>query len=131
MKIYFVGLIDVDELTDDQQQRTTNDYNTEWSIEKILYPDWLYKDRTILTSTKHRFNTSTFNDFNSSQTFERNESIRSYSSNGKRIISSNNNQLSPKQVRFGCQEEIHLNSNIRQIRTGTIIQNNQSHQTFI
>ncbi len=125
-------ITDVDEWTDEQQQqRSTIDDNTEWSIEKILYPDWLYKD----TSKKH-LNISTFTDFNSCQTFETNESTISNSSNGRRTISSNS-QPSPKQVRFGCQEQIHsyphLNTTIRQLRTGTTttISNNNAQNTFI
>jgi len=127
----------VDEWTDEQQQQQQSmiDNNTEWSIEKILYPDWLYKDRRM-TTPKRRLNTSTFTDFNSCQTFETNESTISNSSNGRRTISSNS-QPSPKQVRFGCQEQIHsyphLNTTIRQLRTGTTttISNNNAQNTSI
>ncbi len=83
-------------------------------MEKILYPDWLYKD-----TTKKPLNSSTFTDLNSCQRSETNESPMSSSSNGKRTISSNS-QPSPKQVRFGCQEQIHLyphlNTTIRHLR---------------
>ncbi|CAF1196656.1 unnamed protein product [Adineta steineri] len=134
---------DVDEWTDEQQRLNINNNDTEWSIEKILYPDWLYKDITTTTATsstarfpKKHLNTSTFTDFNSCQTFATNESALSSSRSGRRTISSNS-QPSPKQVRFGCQDQIrsypHLNTTIRQLKTGTTttISNNEAHHTFI
>jgi hypothetical protein len=53
-----------------------------------------------------------------------------------------NGQPSPKQVRFGCQQQIdehtrsypHLSTTIRQLRTGTpatTILQNDAHDTFI
>ncbi len=127
----------MDEWTDEQQQQQQSmiDNNTEWSIEKILYPDWLYKDRTM-TTPKKRLNTSTFTDFNSCQTFETNGSTISHSSNGKRTPSMNS-QPSPKQVRFGCQEQIysypHLTTTIQQLRTRitATISNDETDDTFI
>jgi hypothetical protein len=122
-----LDITDVDEWTDEQQQRSTIDDITEWSIEKILYPDWLYRDSTMITPKKQPLNTSTFTDF---------ESNGSTSSHGKQTISSNS-QPSPKQVRFGCQEEIHsyrhLSTTIQQLkaRTMTTISNNTAHNTFI
>jgi len=53
------------------------------------------------------------------------------SSNGKQ------SQPSPKQVRFGCEEQIysypHLSTTIRQLRTGTTttISNDETHHTLI
>ncbi len=125
----------MDEWTDEQQQqRSTIDDNMDWSIEKILYPDWLYRDSTMITPKKQSLTTSTFTDFNSCQTFETNGST---SSHGKRTISTNS-QPSPKQVRFGCQEQIHsyrqLSTTIQQLkaRTATTISNNTTpHNTFI
>ncbi|CAF0968902.1 unnamed protein product [Rotaria sordida] len=111
-----------DELADEQRSTIIN--NTEWSIEKILYPDWLYKD-ILMTSKKH-LNTSTFNNINSYQT----------SIDEKQIISSNN-QSSPKQVRFDYQKQIrsypHLNTTVQQLKTRTIttVSNNDIHNTFI
>ncbi|CAF1155702.1 unnamed protein product [Rotaria sordida] len=111
-----------DELADEQRSTILN--NTEWSIEKILYPDWLYKD-ILMTSKKH-LNTSTFNNINSYQT----------SIDEKQIISSNN-QSSPKQVRFDYQKQIrsypHLNTTVQQLKTRTIttVSNNDIHNTFI
>ena len=132
-KMYFYYITDVDEWTDEQQRSMINDNNTEWSIEKILYPDWLYKD--ITTTSKKHLNTSTFTEFNSSQTSETNGSAMSSASSGRRTISSNS-QPSPKQVRFGCHEQIHphLSTTIRQIKTGittTMISNNETHHTLI
>ncbi len=74
--------------------------------------------------------TSTFTDLNSCQTFD------TTSSHGKRTISSNS-QPSPKQVRFGCQEQIYpyrqLNTTVQQlkVRTTTISNNTNAHDTFI
>lgn len=144
--ICFIYLsLDVDEWTDDQQQqRSIIDSNNEWSIEKILYPDWLYKNSTGTTAKKN-LNTSTFMDFNSYRTLETNGSTISNSSNGRRTMSSSltsNGQPSPKQVRFGCQQPIdeqtrsypHLSTTIKQLRTGiktTTILQDDSHDTFI
>jgi len=67
--------------------------------------------------------TSTFTDINCSN-------------NEKRTISSNS-QPSPKQVRFGCEEQIYsypnLTTIIRQLRTGTTttISNDETHNTLI
>ena len=131
-KFYF-DRIDVDEWTTDEPRSTILN-NTEWSIEKILYPDWLYRD-----STRKQLNTSTFTDLNSYQTFETNESTLSSPSHGKRTISLHS-QSSPKQVRFdACEEQIHsyrhLSTTIEQFRTGTtttmMIANHPTHQTFI
>jgi hypothetical protein len=137
----------VDEWTDEQQQqqRSIIDNNNEWSIEKILYPDWLYKGSTTTPTIKKNFNTSTFIDFNSYRTFETNGSTTSTSSNGRRTMSSSltsNGHPSPKQVRFGCQQQIdeqtrsypHLSTTIRQLRTGattTTVLKNDAHDTFI
>jgi hypothetical protein len=134
----------VDEWTDEQQQqRSIIDNNNEWSIEKILYPDWLYKGSTTTPTKKKNLNTSTFLDFNSYRTFETNGSTTS-SSNGRRTMSSSltsNAQPSPKQVRFGCQQQIdeqtrsypHLSTTIRQLRAGatTTVLKNDAHDTFI
>ncbi|CAF0818766.1 unnamed protein product [Rotaria sp. Silwood1] len=141
---------DVDEWTDEQQQqqqqqRSIIDNNNEWSIEKILYPDWLYKSSIATGTTPKNLNTSTFIDFNSYRTFETNGSTTSNSSNGRRTMSSSltsNGQPSPKQVRFGCQQDIdeqtrsypHLSTTIKQLRTGiktTTILQNDAHDTFI
>ncbi|CAF3330672.1 unnamed protein product [Rotaria socialis] len=147
---------DVDEWTDDQQQQQQQkpiiDNNNEWSIEKILYPDWLYKNCSTATAAttitpRKNFNTSTFMDFNSYRTLETNGSTTSNSSNGRRTMSSSltsNGQPSPKQVRFGCQQQIdeqtrssypHLSSTaIKQLRTGiktTTILQDDAHDTFI
>ncbi|CAF3828627.1 unnamed protein product [Rotaria sp. Silwood1] len=130
---------DTDELPDEQRltiNNNNNNNNTEWSIEKILYPDWLYKDITM--TSKQTSNSSTFNDFNSCQILETNETILNKSINGKRTISSNS-QPSPKQVRFDYQNQIHsyphLSTTIQQLKTRTIttatLSNNDIHQTFI
>ncbi|CAF4477306.1 unnamed protein product, partial [Rotaria magnacalcarata] len=146
---------DVDEWTDEQQQQQQGsiiDNNNEWSIEKILYPDWLYKNCSTATAIttitpRKNLNTSTFMDFNSYRTLETNGSTTSNSSNGRRTMSSSltsNGQPSPKQVRFGCQQQIdeqtrssypHLSSTIiKQLRTGiktTTILQDDAHDTFI
>jgi len=138
--------IDIDEWTDDQQQsKAIIDPNNEWSIEKILYPDWLYKGSTT-PITKKNFNTSTFVDLNSYRTLETNGSTTSSSSNGRRTMSSSvtstNGQPSPKQVRFGCQQQTdeqirsypHLSTTIKQLRTATTtttILKNDAQDTFI
>ncbi|CAF0905597.1 unnamed protein product [Adineta ricciae] len=125
---------DVDEWTDEQRQSSLTNPNTEWSIEKILYPDWLYKD-VIVTSMKP-LNTSTFTELNSCQTFTTNESAMSSASSGRRTMSSNS-QPSPKQVRFGYQDHIrsqpHLNTTIRQFKSGimTTLSADESPHTFI
>ncbi|CAF3386735.1 unnamed protein product, partial [Rotaria sp. Silwood2] len=122
---------DADELADEHRPTIIN--NTEWSIEKILYPDWLYKDITM--KSKKYLNTSTFNDFNSCQTLEKNENQLNKSMNGKRTISSNI-QPSPKQVRFEYQKQIrsypHLSTTIQQLKTRTTtVSNKDLHDTFI
>ncbi|CAF1515263.1 unnamed protein product, partial [Adineta steineri] len=136
---------DVDEWTDEQQQqKSVVDNNNPWSIEKILYPDWLYKGSKTTPTTKKNFNTSTFIDINSYRTFEINGSTTSSCSNGRRTMSSSltsNGQPSPKQVRFGCQQQIveqtrsypHLSTTIRQLRAGTTttVLQNDAHDTFI
>ncbi|CAF1449814.1 unnamed protein product [Adineta steineri] len=136
---------DVDEWTDEQQQqKSVVDNNNPWSIEKILYPDWLYKGSKTTPTTKKNFNTSTFIDINSYRTFEINGSTTSSCSNGRRTMSSSltsNGQPSPKQVRFGCQQPIveqtrsypHLSTTIRQLRAGTTatVLQNDAHDTFI
>lgn len=133
---------DIDEWTDDQQQsKAIIDPNNEWSIEKILYPDWLYKGTP--QTTKKNFNTSTFVDLNTYRTLETNGSTTSSSSNGRRTMSSSvtsNGQPSPKQVRFGCQQQAdeqirsypHLSTTIKQLRTATTtILKNDAQDTFI
>ena len=149
-KYVFYDIIDIDEWTDEQQQpKAIIDNNNEWSIEKILYPDWLYKGSTTTTPTtiKRNLNTSTFTDINSYRTFETNGSTTSNSSNGRRTMSSSltsNGQPSPKQVRFGCQQQQptdeqirsypHLSTTIKQLRTAattTTILKNDAHDTFI
>ncbi|UJR36122.1 hypothetical protein I4U23_028857 [Adineta vaga] len=139
---------DVDEWTDDQQQqqqRSIIDGNNQWSIEKILYPEWLYKGSKTTPITKKNYNTSTFIDVNSYRTLEINGSTTSSNSTGRRTMSSSltsNGQQSPKQVRFGCQQRIaeqtrsypHLSTTIRQLRTGTTtttILQNDPNDTFI
>lgn len=73
---------------------------------------------------------------------ETNGSTTSNSSNGRRTMSSSltsNGQPSPKQVRFGCQQQMdeqtrsypHLSTTIRQLRTATTILKNDAHDTFI
>lgn len=125
------GISDVDEWTD--EQRSAVDHQTDWSIEKILYPDWLYRD----SSTRKQWNTSTFSDYNSSPVFS---NTRSPSIYGKRSISSNSHQPSPKQVRFGRDEPIysyrHLTTTIQQLQTSagsttTTIANSLPHNTFL
>lgn len=105
-------------MTDEQPSAVIN--NAEWSIEKILYPGWLYND-TLMTPKKHS-NTSTFIDMNPFPTLEKNESMRSKSTIEKRPMSSNSSP-SPKQVRFGFQKQIrsypHLSTTVQQIRTQT------------
>lgn len=121
--------LDVEEWTD--EQRSGVDNQTEWSIEKILYPDWLYRD----TSMGKQWNTTTFSDVNSSPAFS---NTRSPSIYGKRSISSNS-QPSPKQVRFGCEEQIysyrHLTTTIQRLKTSgtptTSIANSTPQNTFL
>jgi len=138
------SIIDIDEWTDEQQQqRTINDNNNQWSIEKILYPDWLYKGSTTTPTIKKNLNTSTFVDLNSYRTYETNGSTTSNnSSNGRRTMSSSltsNVQPSPKQVRFGCQQPTdeqtrsypHLSTTIRQLRATTAILKDNANDTFI
>lgn len=144
-------IIDIDEWTDEQQQqRIIIDTNNQWSIEKILYPEWLYKDSAMTPPTKKNYNTSTFVDLNSYRTFETNGSTTSTSSNGRRTMSSSitsNGQPSPKQVRFGCQQQQqhhqadeqirsypHLSTTIKQLRTArtaTTILKDDEDDTFI
>ncbi|UJR09971.1 hypothetical protein I4U23_014195 [Adineta vaga] len=125
---------DVDEWIDEQHRSTLTNPSNQWSIEKILYPDWLYKD--IPVSSTKPFNTSTFTELNSCQTFITNESTMSSSSSGRRTMSSNS-QPSPKQVRFGYQDHVHsqphLNTTIRQFKSGTMttISNDGTPHTFI
>ena len=130
-------IIDIDESTD--EQRLTNDNHADWSIEMILYPNWLYNDKIV--TTKENLHTSTFNHLNSCQTLETNGSFVIRTNNGKRTRSSNS-QSSPKQVRFGCREEQrsypHLSTTIQQLRTRIAttkstanVSNNNFHDTFI
>jgi hypothetical protein len=80
--------------------------------------EWIDTKSSVGKSLYPEWLTTTFTDLNSYQIFE---------TNGKRVIS-------PKHVRFGCQEQIpsypHLNTTIRQLSTGpmTTISNND---TFI
>ncbi|CAM4964161.1 unnamed protein product [Rotaria socialis] len=124
---------DTDELTDEQPPTFLN--NAEWSIEKILYPDWLYND--ALMDSKRHWNTSTFAHSNSFQALEKNESVRSRSTMEKRTISTNSSP-SPKQVRFGSQRQLrtypHLSTTVQQLRTRTAtttISDNDIHNSFI
>ncbi|CAF5209286.1 unnamed protein product [Rotaria magnacalcarata] len=124
---------DTDELTDEQPPAMLN--NAEWSIEKILYPDWLYND--ALMESKRHWNTSTFVNSNSFQALKKNESARSRSTIEKRTISTNSSP-SPKQVRFGSQRQLrsypHLSTTVQQLRTRTAtttISDNDIHNSFI
>ncbi len=142
VRLGFNSITDIDEWTDEQQQqqRTIIDNNNQWSIEKILYPDWLYKGSPTI---KKNLNTSTFVDLNSYRTYETNGStISNNSSNGRRTMSSSltsNGQPSPKQVRFGCQQQTdeqtrsypHLSTTIRQLRATTAILKDNGNDTFI
>lgn len=122
------------------------DRNNPWSIEKILYPDWLYKGSKTTPTVKKNLNTSTFIDGNAYRTLEINGSTTSSSSTGRRTMSSSlmsNGQPSPKQVRFGAQQRTieqtrsypHLSTSVRQLRTSTAavtsIVKDEAHDTFI
>lgn len=137
---------DVDEWTEEQQrqqQNSSGDQQNDWSIEKILYPDWLYKGSITSPTVKKNLNTSTFMDLNGYPLFEARGSIAS-STQERRTMSSSltsNTQPSPKQVRFGCHEPLeeqtrsypHLSTTLKQLRTGTItaMLKDDAHDTFI
>ena len=120
------------------------DHQNEWSIEKILYPDWLYKGSITTPMPKKSFNTSTFLDSNPYQSYDTQTSL-TISTQGRRTMSSSltsNVQPSPKQVRFGVQKDCfnqqarshpHLTTTLKQFRTGTVttILQNDPHDTFI
>jgi hypothetical protein len=137
--------IDVDEWHDDQrqQQRPIDDSQNQWSIEKILYPDWLYKGSVTSPPIKKTLNTSTLLDVNGYVPFETHAGLTN-SNHGRRTMSSSltsNVQPSPKQVRFGCQEQLgeqarshpHLSTTLKQLRSGTMttILKTDAHDTFI
>ena len=120
----------------DEQRSTVNNNIDEWSIEKILYPDWLYKNTTI--SPKTNFSTSTFSNFNSYQTLETSRNSMTKTNNDERRIPLDSH-LSPKQVRFDCYDQKylypHLNTMIRQLKTRATttatVSNEDLHNTFI
>ena len=119
------------------------DHQNEWSIEKILYPDWLYKNSP---DKKKNSNSSQLMDFTGYPSFRETPTSLTLHSQSKRSMSSSLTstiQASPKQVRFGgpTQENIdeqtksqtHLTTSLKHLRTGTILTRLQTdvHDTFI
>jgi hypothetical protein len=122
--------------SNDEQASTGHSTDNEWSIEKLLYPDWLYNETPM--NMARACHTSTFLDFHSCQTIETSTCTTNSINHDQQTNASNSPALS-KHVRLHANQQNYrsypqLTATIRQLgarTTTTIMANQQTERTFI